>query len=223
MAAPDKAGARPPQRVTTLSQRLREHTQAAHRRAERSGVIREMIAGRIGRTAYCVYLRNLQPVYTAMEQRLERSRLGALADPRLYRGEALANDLRELVGPDWRHDLPMLPAGTSYRARVAAAAEAGLVAHAYVRYLGDLSGGRVLQRILSDALQLPPHQMTFYAFPAIADLDGFKTGMRAAIDRLAATVATDQVLDEALLAFELNIALAEASAAYRRIPILSDI
>ena len=201
-----------------LSQRLREHTRTAHRRAERSGVIRQMLAGTVSRTAYCLYLRNLQPVYATLEQRLsgcpDDNLTATIADPRVYRASPLADDLRELVGSTWTEDLPLLPAAARYRERIAGAADEHLLAHAYVRYLGDLSGGRTLRRVLRDALNLSVHEMNFYAFPDIPDPGDYKDRFRAAIDRSAATLDPEPILDEARVAFAHNVALAEAVAAW---------
>ena len=46
-----------------------------------------------------------------------------------------------------------------------------LIAHAYVRYLGDLSGGRIVGRILARSPGLGPEALSFYDFPGIADPD----------------------------------------------------
>ncbi|HMT20333.1 MAG TPA: methylenetetrahydrofolate reductase, partial [Promineifilum sp.] len=63
-------------------------------------------------------------------------------------------DLAALHGAD-AQALPIVPAGDASRARLAAlsASEpAGLVAHAYVRYMGDLSRGQLLREIVARSL-----------------------------------------------------------------------
>ncbi len=85
------------------------------------------------------------------------------------------------------------------------------MAHAYVRYFGDLSGGQVLKKLLGRSMQLRPEALSFYDFPDIADHRSFKNEMRAALDD-AADVISDQegLLGEAVLAFEHNIAVSRA-------------
>lgn len=201
-----------------MSRRLRDHTRAAHRRAERTGVIGGIITGRISIGAYVLFLRNLLPVYTIMEQRLARCHAGdcvrALARPAVYRSRALTNDLDALTVKDWRETVPLLPSGENYRERIARASDEQLFAHAYVRYLGDLSGGRILQRILRDELGISPSKLAFYDFPDIADIGAFKASFREAIDLVAEKVDIPILLEEARVAFELNITLSEEVLTY---------
>jgi heme oxygenase len=202
-----------------LSQRLREHTRAIHRRAEHSGVIGRMVSGRIDIQSYALLLRNLLPVYAEMEQRLRRSPgnevLQRLADPDLARAPALTRDLDALCGPNWRSSLPLLPGGERYRDRIASCDLARLIAHAYVRYFGDLSGGRLLRDRLRDSVGLPESALCFHAFPGISDPVKFKSELRSAIDHLAARIDGNAVLTEAVAAFELNIELSEEIAQHR--------
>ncbi len=208
------AAPRPP----GLARSLRTRTQPLHARAERSGIVAELLHGRGSRAGYALLLRNLLPAYQRLEQALERTRdapgLAALAQPALYRAARLAADLEQLAGDRWQDALPLLSAGQRYAAAVAAADEGTrerLVAHAYVRYLGDLSGGRVLGPLLARSLGLPPAALSFYDFPGIADPQRFKAAYRDAIDRsVSAPRAFDAVLAEAELAFRLNIEVSEA-------------
>jgi len=110
--------------------------------------------------------------------------------------------------------LPLLPAALAYAAAISAAsAGAGhrLIAHAYARYLGDLSGGQILKRLLARSLDLPAAALSFYEFPAIADLAAFKESYRAAIEQAGDVLDDfDGVVEEGALAFELNIELSVA-------------
>ncbi|MDX5931764.1 biliverdin-producing heme oxygenase [Acidiphilium acidophilum] len=133
-----------------LAGRLRQATWDLHREAERSGVVALMLSGGMGREAYGLFLRNLLAVYEALESGLDSARdhaaVGALAREELYRGAALRADLAALGGADWAARWPVLPEGRDYAARIAAVAACDplrLLAHAYVRYLGDLNGGRL--------------------------------------------------------------------------------
>ena len=203
-----------------LADRLREHTQTLHVRAERTGVIAMLLRGTAPRSAYAMFLANQLPIYDALEQGLTAHRntpgIAALADASVYRAASLESDLRALAGSSWRAQLPLLPPADRYARRIAGgAAGAGdlLIAHAYVRYLGDLSGGRILKRVLAQTLQLGDESLRFYDFPGTTDVDALKLRYRAAIDAAGASLAdVDAVLNEAAIAFELSIELSQAVA-----------
>lgn len=62
-----------------------------------------------------------------------------------------------------------------------------LVAHAYVRYLGDLSGGQQLRRIVRRALALQGAAGTcFYDFGDTSQVSRLAQGFRAALDEVGA-------------------------------------
>lgn len=206
-----------------LAEALRSATQRLHVQAERTGLVGELLRGRGSRAGYAHLLRNLLPAYQALERGLEHHRgrhgVGRLARPELYRSEAMAADLAALLGDSWAA-APLLPAGARY-ARTVARAAAGdgfrLIAHAYVRYLGDLSGGQILKRLLQRSLGLEAGMLTLYDFPAIPDAAAYKDDLRAAIDAAGREIAEPAaVIDEARLAFccniELSLALARAGA-----------
>jgi heme oxygenase len=199
---------------------LKQATAGLHLRAERTGVVAEILHGRIDRQGYGLLMRNLLPAYEALESGLEHHRqapgVRCIADPALYRADALVCDLQRLWGSGWRRSLPMLAEGRGYGEQIAAAREgdgARLIAHAYVRYFGDLSGGQILGRRIAAAPGLGPSAHAFYEFPDIPDRAAYKAKFRAALDRAALEIADpDIVLAEATAAFELNIELSEAVA-----------
>ena len=191
------------------------HTRKLHVEAERTGIIRDLLRGEADCEGYVLLLRNLFPAYQAMERGLERHRgspgLGALADYRLDRAPAIESDLVALYGRHWSRDIPLLAAGETYASRIAQAAEgdgAGLIAHAYTRYLGDLSGGQILQRLLARSLELRPSELTFYDFPRYADLDSLKADYRKTLDEAGAVLPdAHAVVEEGAIAFTHNIAV----------------
>jgi heme oxygenase len=188
-------------------------TKTLHVEAERTGIIRDLLRGEASREGYILLLRNLLPAYQAMEQGLERHRdspaLAKLAEFRLDRAPALEADLVALCGERWGQHIPLLATGELYAGRVEKAAEgdgARLIAHAYTRYLGDLSGGQILQRLLVRSLDLRPQQLSFYDFPRFSDLDALKADYRQALDKAGAMAADPQMLiEEGAMAFSLNI------------------
>lgn len=204
-----------------LADRLRQETLNWHRRAERSGFVKELLQGGVSRQSYALFLRNLLPAYAQMEAALQQHRrtpgLCHIARPEVHRAAAIEADLRSLSGTDWRETLPLLATAKDYAERVGVAAEGDgtrLLGHAYVRYLGDLNGGRIIRSCLIRSLKLSPESLAFYSFADIDDVEGFKTDYRAGFDRAGSEIGDiASVVDEAVIAFRLNIELSEAVAA----------
>lgn len=201
-----------------LADLLRAHTRALHVQAERSGIVRDLLKGQVDRFRYAVYLRNILPAYREMEAGLERNRtvrgLELIACRALYRAPALEADLRNLQGDAWERALPLLPAGERYRRRVAEVAAMSpprLIAHAYVRYLGDLNGGTILRALVARALGLEHAVLAFYDFPLLDDLGAARRAYRAAFDRAGEALGDPApIAAEAAIAFHLNIDVSEA-------------
>ncbi|RTL50744.1 MAG: biliverdin-producing heme oxygenase [Bradyrhizobiaceae bacterium] len=193
-------------------------TKALHTEAERSGIVVDILRGEASRDDYVLFLRNLVPAYRELEEGLARHAaspiLGELARYRLDRASAIESDLEVLSGQGWEARVPLLPAAETYAAKIADAAGGDgsrLIAHAYTRYLGDLNGGQILSRLLAKALDLGPHELSFYDFSRFADPDALKSDYRLAIDRAGDAVSDPAaVVEEGALAFSLNIALSEA-------------
>lgn len=199
-----------------LSNALREVTAPLHRRAEKAGVISDIVRGRSSRAAYTLLLRNLHAVYEAIERGLERHRdtpaVRLIVRPEIYRADAIARDVETLCGgAAAARAVPLLPEGRAYAAAVAESAEGDgvrLIGHAYTRYLGDLSGGQTVSQVLARTLGLDAGMRNLYRFAGIDGLEAYKDDYRAAIDRAALeTDRPEAILAEAMRAFRLNIAL----------------
>lgn len=201
-----------------LADELRDATGDLHARAERTGMIGQLMRGQGSRAGYVLLLRNLLPAYRALEHGLEAHRtapaVAGVARREVYRAEAIARDLVYLHGAAFESALPLLPAGAAYARRieqVAGGEPYRLLAHAYTRYLGDLSGGQLLARSLRRTLALEPAGLSFLEFPAITGLAAFKAQYRAAIDAASPDARTRQaIVNEARAAFEYNIAISDA-------------
>jgi heme oxygenase (biliverdin-producing, ferredoxin) len=203
-------------RPASLLGALRERTRDLHTQAERSGIIADILHGHATRDGYALMLRNLLPVYQMLEEQLARHAGSPLVGPivraELARAGAIENDLqfssREVLAA------PVLPAAAKYATAIAQASEGDggrLIAHAYARYLGDLSGGQIVRRLLARSLDLPPVALSFYDFPAISDVAAFKSEYRAAIDRAGDESGDfDAIVEEGAVAFRLNIELSIA-------------
>lgn len=82
-----------------------------------------------------------------------------------------------------------------------------LVAHAYTRYLGDLSGWQVLGRIAQKSMGLKSSEgLSFFAFPGVSSPNLFKQLYRSRMNSVELTEEEwNGVLEEAVRAFEFNI------------------
>lgn len=196
--------------TTGLAGRLRDETRALHTEVERSALMQALLRGKLGLAAYCMLLRNLHPIYTALEAALERHAADPVLAPvgiaALFRREALARDLGHLHGASWPGDFAVLPAARRYAARLeqlSAGNHALLVAHAYVRYLGDLSGGQLLRRIVGESLPAAADAGTaFYDFGDAARTRELTQRFRAGLAAIDADAAqADAIVAEARLAF----------------------
>jgi heme oxygenase len=208
--------------TTSLSQRLREGSRREHEEAEGSAFMTELLAGRVNRQGYADYLARLQRVYAALESTgralAHRPEVLAVLDPALERSSALLDDVAH-----WGRGEGATPATDAYVARILATRErpARFVAHHYTRYLGDLSGGRAIGRVLARTFGLEDDGLAFYAFPRVPKPKPYKDAYRGRLDALVLT-PEDQadVVAETRRVFGLNTELfAELSAnlpAYRR-------
>lgn len=191
-----------------LADRLRAETRELHTLAERSPFMRTLLRGRMDRAAYAALLLNLRAIYAALEPALHRHAahpaLAPLHDPALARGRSLEDDLA-VVGASPGGDDAVRPTTLRYVQRLRdldAARPELLLAHAYVRYLGDLSGGQLLRGIVARSLELPPGRgVAFYEF---GDDDTVAARARRFREGLSAAVVADEdaVVAEARLAFE---------------------
>ena len=141
-----------------LSTAMRAGSKLEHEAAESSPFMSELLAGRVDEAGYAAYLLRLRVVYDALESAGRAHHhdplVGAVHDQDLERLAALDADLDHWLGsagaPGGDRTVDS-PAAAAYSARVrSAAAEWGglYVAHHYTRYLGDLSGGQAIGRVL---------------------------------------------------------------------------
>src|SRR5690606_14813209 len=111
---------------------------------------------------------------------------GVMVFDELERVPALEADLLHLYGPRWRDLITIHPSTRRYVARLeeVAGTGGGYLAHAYTRYLGDLSGGQVIKRMLERGYGFVDEGITFYVFPEIPKPKPFKDAYRARMDAL---------------------------------------
>lgn len=199
-----------------LTTRLRAATSAVHDDAENAGFMSALMGGELDATAVADLAGQLWFVYGALEPAVrgvaETPEGAAIFDPRLERRDALAADLGFLSGTRWRADLEPLGPTTAYANRIAELGRSGdaaaLLAHHYVRYLGDLSGGQIIARKLRDHYGIDGDGARFYDFATVGKIKPYRDAYRARLDALELPGdVRDRVLAEAVLAFRMNIAL----------------
>ena len=199
-----------------FSQQIREATTAHHRAAEAGPFISRFLRRQIERHEYEAMHAKLYPVYLRMEAQLLRHRDHPLVQPfilpQLWRAPSLEEDLAYLLGANWQDQIAPSPATTAYVDRIQWVGDHEpeiLLGHIYTRYLGDLSGGQALARIVRGALSLEGEQGTrFYVFDAIDDAKAFKNDFRRRMDDLP--LEGDQgakIIEESKHVFDLNGAL----------------
>jgi heme oxygenase len=196
----------------SLSDRLRTATQAAHKQAERGPMMQRLLSGHLPLADYCGLLRQLQAIYAALEnalsEQISNPQVARICPTTLWRSTALADDLAYLD----RREQPLVPgllasATLAYVSRLQQLAlhdPLCLLAHAYVRYLGDLYGGQLLGRRLRQQHGLSEGQGTrFYEFGDPAQVKALIVEFRAALDALTLSPAqADALVAEACEAFE---------------------
>lgn len=203
-----------------LRARLKLETRDLHRRAERTGIMRTLLLGRLDRPAYCLLLRNLHEIYAGLEMALESHFSHPLLAPivfrSLFRLGHIESDLRHLHGGGWEHELAVRPAAAAYRERLIALASARpelLVAHAYVRYLVDLSEGQIVGQLVTEQLRLGDEGTRFYQFGSTEDVDLLVAHFRTGLDAIPATpIEAEAIVEEAQDAFRRHIELFEQLA-----------
>ena len=195
---------------------MKEGSAAEHEAAEQSPFVTELLAGRVNGQGYADYLRRLRMIYGALEKAVRARRddplVAAVYDPALERLSAVDADL-EHWAPGAPHEVSS-PSAATYRDRIAGASWGGaLLAHHYTRYLGDLSGGQAIGKILDRTFGLNGAGLAFYEFPV--RLKPYKDSYRARLDALSLGAdEIDRAVDEVKVAFKLNRALFDELGEY---------
>jgi heme oxygenase len=204
-----------------LSKRLKMGTQNAHKAAESGTFVKRLLRGRVPPEEYRLLLVDLCHVYEALESSLESAASGpepcpavqAIHQPHeLNRVGSLQKDLEFWFRGEPEAEAAAKPskAAQAYAARIRELAEAAptlLLAHAYTRYLGDLSGGAFIKRSICRAMPVgrDGEGVGFYDFENVPDAKSFKRVYRDRLDSLDLSVSiAEDVVEEANKAFGFN-------------------
>ena len=192
---------------------LKEGTKESHSAAENTKFVASFLRGVVDYEEYRKLLTNFYYVYDTMEQRIRETEdpmVLAIRSEDLERKEAIERDLEYYYGPDWKDKQEPSEACNTYCYRINEIAEKDpylLVAHHYTRYIGDLSGGKILKEITARVLKPPAGKgLDFYEFPSIPNAKLFKQNYRAVLDNLGVDSSQENALiTEANYAFRLNM------------------
>jgi heme oxygenase len=201
--------------IEPFSTQLREGTREEHERAESTGFVSAYLAGRVPLEGFAALQGQLWFVYEALESAAPGLRrdpvVGPFLDPRLDRLASLDADLRTLLGATWRERVRPGEAARSHAARIGELARswpAGYLAHHYLRYLGDLSGGRALGHKARTTYHLDGDGARFYQFEGIASAREFKDAYRRRLDEAPWSAdERERIVEEARVGFRLSGAL----------------
>ena len=164
---------------------LKNLTWEHHKNAERQDFVKEMFSGKISNERYATYLYNQYICYDLLEA---LGRVNGLFDdiPEVQRAPSIMEDFQEL----WDHPETkptVYPATHNYVAYLKDLMKDKnkLMAHIYVRHMGDLSGGQMIAKRV-------PGSGKYYQFSA--DTEELKNKIREQLD--------DSMADEAKVCFE---------------------
>jgi len=164
---------------------LRELTKEAHTNAERQEFVKILFSGKINPKLYAVYLKNQHPQYEILEVcAMAAGLLSGMPDVR--RAPKINEDFLELWGTDNNDEPEILPVVKEYIDYIMSIKDdpKRLMAHIYVRHMGDLAGGQMIAKKV-------PGSGKYYKFE---DPEGLKIAIREKID--------DSMAEEADVCFD---------------------
>lgn len=196
-----------------LSEMLLAGTKEYHNQLDSSPMSTDFYRGVVKKEVFKKGIEALYFIYSAMEDELERNKDHPCVAPiyfptELYRREALSQDLLYFYGADWEKLISPSAATKLWvkRIREVGKKDPGLlVAHCYVRYIGDLSGGHLLNNVAKKVLRLPQtgEGLRFYQFDGITSHTAFKQLYRSKLNEVGVELETKKsIVDEAIKAYK---------------------
>ena len=211
--------------ASSLAARVKKLTQDDHRSAETASFITELMGRKLSTREYAMLVSQYHYIYQALDAAVEQFRDNATApsvvrlfDPKLDRRTAIVKTLQTLL-PECGLPLELteLSSTAAYAQRIRDVAEdpARLAAHHYLRYLGDLSGGLAIARLMQRHYRVHDHQLNMYTFKSISKPKLYKDAYRDKLNSLGFTPEQqDDFIDEAALGFQCNKAMFEELGSY---------
>jgi len=189
-----------------ISRRLKEETLPYHKKMEAHPWVRLLFKNQLPMTFYYRYLQNLHKVYIALEAQLQLNGILDTYQSQLARVAKIDSDLnyfetnfqfsRSNLTSRYAQYLNSISQGESHR----------YIGHLYVRYFGDMLGGKMIGAKVSDNFKLSNQGIELY------DFELFKLAYPNEVDELRAALdgivlsnnQLDEIVFEAKMAFDLN-------------------
>lgn len=129
---------------------LRELTKEAHRSAERTSFMNRMLKKQITPYQYYVYIKNQLFAYTNLEYFAEKAGIFEGDMARLIRGPNLLDDALLMEVEFNFSESPIFESSHKYVEHIKTIENDRdkLLAHVYVRHMGDLSGGQMIKKLV---------------------------------------------------------------------------
>ena len=199
------------QEAVSFSSQLKAAGKEDHDQVEGAPIIKAIFDGSISDEEYMDYLACLFEVYDQLEIELallESNPLTApLNIPAIFRAESIKADLKAFGNEQRKPNQK----AEEYRAHLTSLGQYQphrLIAHAYLRYLGDLFGGMMIGRRLKDKFE---GKLNFYDFNALCDLYQLKTptsfasAFRKILDNLPLSPGQQKdILDEVQAGYKMH-------------------
>nr|QHO64155.1 Heme oxygenase [Lympha mucosa] len=199
---------------SNLATQLREGTTKSHSMAENVSFVKSFLGGVVDRKSYRKLVANLYFIYSTLEEKMFINRNHPMIKPiyflELNRKASLEQDLIFYYGLEWKNIIKPSEATNNYINRINKISfnqPELLIAHAYTRYIGDLSGGQILKKIVENAMSLSDgNGVAFYNFFEIKDDNKFKRLYKDKLNDLPLTqIQMSNIISEANIAFTLNM------------------
>uniref|UniRef100_A0A6A7FUD6 Heme oxygenase n=1 Tax=Hirondellea gigas TaxID=1518452 RepID=A0A6A7FUD6_9CRUS len=201
-----------------FSKSIKNESWEAHEHATTHPFMNIFMKGDISFEQYRQFVQNLYFVYLTLESEMDRNAqneiINAIHMPKILSRVALfENDLSYLFGENWRSLISPSDSINKYTKRIQFIGENHpelLVAHHYIRYMGDLSGAQILGRKAQKIFSLPEsgigiNFVKFSELPTKEEMFQFKNRYRKILDNLPLSEKIQkEIIDEVNLAFTLN-------------------
>jgi heme oxygenase len=214
---------RPTGSADAFSTLLRASTTEVHKEAEARPFMRAFFAGELAREPYIDWLARQRHLYRTLESGLERISPARpehdVVPVQLHRTARIEADLDHLTDGEWRDQDHLTPATRAYVDRIEATDgfPAGLVAHAWLRYMGNVGGRDVLHRLVAGCIGATDGDdrgLAFTDFSEVGEVRPFFAAFHARLDALPLSPEEKSAaVAEADVGFRLNIALTDELAA----------
>jgi len=169
---------------------------------------RAFFDGRPRAPIYLAAMRQLEPIYRALEASLvvesEHYLLSPFHRPELFRTPSIRADLRALGSAGNRAQTRCTQDHTRRIFLVARHQPGRLIGHLYALHITDLVAARVVGPWAARALGFEEHtRLNFLHYPCIGDLGAYREELHAYLDAVP-RAAHDGIVQEAVLAFSLR-------------------